>query len=320
MAVGTKKTSLKELAAKYGSGAVPVPATTLRNLQKDPRVGAQRLYRQLKKRRDREKKEQARLDGLLHFERLLWRAGLERIAGVDEVGIGPMAGPVVAAAVVFPPGARIDGIDDSKRLDPDLRDSLEFQIRGAVSGVGVGVVESEEVDRLNVYHAGLKAMRLAVESLPAPPQHILVDSRTIPELSQPQNSFNKGDGINFSIACASIVAKVYRDRLMNAMDRAYPGYGFARHKGYCTPAHQDAVRRLGPCAIHRRSFDFIRELRGEYDPVFYSLKQELQAVASLQELQAWEVRMDSLQSRLPPAETRKLRVLAGRRWKRLNPA
>ena len=225
MAVGREKTSLKELAANYGSGAVPVSGTTLRNLRRDPRVGAQRLYRKLKKRRDREKKEQARLDGLLHFERLLWRAGLERIAGVDEVGIGPMAGPVVAAAVVFPPGAWIDGVDDSKRLDPDLRESLELQIRGAASGVGVGVVRSEEVDRLNVYHAGLEAMRLAVESLPMPPQHILVDSRTIPELSQPQNSFNNGDGINFSIACASIVAKVYRDRLMNAMDRTYPGYG-----------------------------------------------------------------------------------------------
>ena len=245
-------------------GGVPVSAQLLRRLQRDPRAGVQKLREKLQKRLDRERRERERLEAMLHFERVLWRAGVEKIAGVDEVGIGPMAGPVVAAAVVFPPDTRIDAVDDSKRLDAETREALDLEIRGAAADIGIGVVSPDEIDRLNIYHAGIRAMRIAVLSLAAPPQHILVDGRVIPDLPQPQNSFNKGDGLNFSIASASIVAKVYRDRLMLELDHVYPGYGFASHKGYCTPAHQQAVRERGPCPIHRRSFDYIRELQGQY--------------------------------------------------------
>ena len=164
------------------------------------------------------------------------------------------------SAVVFPPETEIAGIDDSKALDQETRLRLEREIRNRAVSVGIGVVEVDEIDRLNIYHAGLRAMQLALGALAVVPQHVLVDSRTIPGVTQPQSSFDKGDGINFSIASASIVAKVHRDRLMTELDALYPGYGFASHKGYATAEHQHAIRELGPCPIHRRSF------RGPHSP------------------------------------------------------
>src|SRR5204863_6038746 len=140
----------------------------------------------------------------------------------------------------------------------------------------------------NIYHAGIRAMQLALLSLPVAPQHILVDSRTVPGFAQPQNSFDKGDGLNFSIASASIVAKVYRDRLMTEMDSQYPGYGFAEHKGYATPVHQRAIRALGPCPIHRKSFDYIREICGDYSSLYYELKEQAAAVYNRRTLLLWE--------------------------------
>ena len=319
MAAPDSPPSLKELEKRYAGGKDGLSSRILRKLQRDDRIGAQKLYRKLKRKLDLEKQEEARLDAMFHFEELLWARGLERVAGVDEVGIGPMAGPVVAAAVVFGPGARVDGVDDSKRLRPDVRESLDVQIRAVASGIGVGVIEPDEIDRLNVYNAGIKAMRIAVESLEDPPQHVLVDSRTIPGLRQPQNSFTGGDGISFSIASASIIAKVFRDRLMVEMDDRFPGYGFAQHKGYCTAIHQNAVRRLGPCPVHRNSFDFISEIQGEYHSVFYMLKQEIQSVTTWDELQSWDERFASRRGNLDQVENRKLAVLAGRRRKRLQP-
>ena len=309
---------LKELERQFlAEDTQPASAHLLRKLRRDPRAGARRLYRRLKGRLDREKKEKDRLEAMLHFESLLWKAGIRRIAGVDEVGVGPMAGPVVAAAVVLCPGVRIEGVDDSKKLDSETRESLDLQIRRNALEVSIGAVESPEIDRLNIYHAGIRAMWLAVTGLAEAPQHILVDSRTIPNLTGPQNSFNKGDGINFSIACASIVAKVYRDRLMTDLDRTYPGYGFRKHKGYCTPAHQEAIRQLGPCPIHRRSFDFIRELRGEYGEPFYDLKNKVQEAASREQLADWETDFQAARRQLSPVESKKLRLLATRRWKRV---
>src|SRR3989440_4142440 len=252
-----KQLSLKEIQDKYAADAVVSPAI-LRKLQRDPRPGARRLYKILAKRYDDQKKERNRLDAMLHFERLLWKAGIQHIAGVDEVGMGPLAGPVVAAAVVFSPGTEIEGIDDSKALDEETRRRLDVEIREKASAVALGVVEVEEIDRINIYHAGIQAMPVALSDLPVTPQHILVDSRTVPGFTQPQNSFDKGDGINFSIASASIVAKVYRDRLMTDLEAKYPGYGFANHKGYATPEHQRAIRELGPSPIHRLSFYYIR--------------------------------------------------------------
>src|SRR5881296_4006370 len=304
-----KQLSLKEIQDKYASGGVSVSSAILRGLQRDPRAGARRLYKVLAKRYEEQKKERNRLDAMLHFERLLWKAGIQHIAGVDEVGMGPLAGPVVAAAVIFPPGVEIEGIDDSKALDEDTRNRLEQEIRATASAVGIGLVEVDEIDRINIYHAGIRAMRLALENLPLAPQHILVDSRTIPGCAQPQNSFDKGDGINFSIASASIVAKVYRDRLMTELDKGYPGYGFASHKGYATPEHQRAIRELGPCPIHRRSFDYIRELCGEYSELYYSLKNEGASIADRLQLSAWEQCIKEKESNLSLMENKKLHLM-----------
>jgi len=312
-----RQLSLKEIQDKYGANRAAVSAAILRKLQRDPRPGARRLYKILAKRYDDQKKERNRLDAMLHFERLLWKAGIQHIAGVDEVGMGPLAGPVVAAAVVFPPGAEIEGVDDSKALDEEARTRLDKDIREKASAFAIGVVEVEEIDRINIYHAGIHAMQLALSNLPVTPQHILVDSRTVPGFAQPQNSFDKGDGINFSIACASIVAKVYRDRLMMELDSKYPGYGFASHKGYATPEHQRAIREFGPCPIHRRSFDYIRELRGEYCELYYSLKEQGYACATRAELAVWEAAMKAAEPKLSFNENKKLHLTATRLWKRM---
>jgi ribonuclease HII len=310
--------SLKEIQEKYSAPEAPISPQILRRLQRDSRTGAQKLYKTLSRRFDDQSRERRRLDAMLHFERLLWKAGIVHIAGVDEVGIGPLAGPVVAAAVVFSPGTEIDGIDDSKALDEESRRNLDGTIRARASGIGIGVVEVEEIDRLNIYHAGLRAMNLAVAALPVSPQHILVDSRTIPDLPQPQNSFDKGDGLNFSIAAASIVAKVYRDRLMTDLDGVFPGYGFAEHKGYATPFHQDAIRKMGPCSVHRRSFDYIRELCGQYSETFYALKEEGARIADRKLLSAWEKRVKDAAATLSPMESKKLLLMARRLWNRVD--
>jgi ribonuclease HII len=253
------KLSIAEIRRRFLYAPGPVSSQQMKDLRADGRRGVQQVYQAVKRRLDKEREERARIGNLLNFERVLWKAGIERIAGVDEVGVGPLAGPVAAAAVVFAPDVHIDGVDDSKRVDPDKRRELAEEIRANALCVAVGMAEVEEIDRLNVYHAGLLAMRRAIEGLPSPPQHVLTDARTIPGIDVPQNSFTKGDGMNFSIAAASIVAKVHRDALMEEMDAVYPGYGFARHKGYGTPEHQEALRRLGPCPIHRRSFTLVRE-------------------------------------------------------------
>lgn len=211
---------------------------------------------------ERAEEERRRLGRMLRLERALWRAGLTEVAGVDEVGVGPLAGPVVAAAVVFSPGTEIPGVDDSKRLSPRRREALAEIIRMRAAAIGIGIGSLEDIAQLNIYHAALEAMRRAVEALPRPPERVLVDARTIPGLSMPQDAYVKGDGLSFCIAAASIVAKTYRDRLMTELDGAYPGYGFATHKGYDTPAHRAALARFGPCPAHRMSYRTVRDLCG----------------------------------------------------------
>jgi len=314
----THELSLKHIQEQYSLPGTAVPQHVLRRLQRDPRAGARKLYQVLLRRSEEQGTESRRMEAMLHFERVLWKTGITRIAGVDEVGIGPLAGPVVAAAVVFPPDTRIEGVHDSKLLDAPTRERLDAEIRSRASGIGIGVVEIDEIDRINVYHAGLRAMQLAVTSLPVTPHHVLVDSRTIPDLEMPQNSFDKGDGINFSIAAASIVAKVYRDRLMTEMDVIYPGYGFAEHKGYATPVHQAAIRRLGPCPIHRKSFDYIRELCGLYSSLYYELKKQGSEVSSRKGLLAWEKKVRAARQQMSAMENKKIQTAARRLWKRIS--
>lgn len=201
-----------------------------------------------------ENPEIERINRLLRFERKLWREGFLYIAGIDEAGRGPLAGPVVAGAVIFPQSIRIQGIDDSKRLTPGKREELYSIIMNEALSVGVGVVTEKVIDQINIHQASFKAMRIALGKLSVQPVHILVDGYTIPDIRFQQTSLVKGDSRCYSIAAASIVAKVIRDRLMEHYDRLYPQYGFARHKGYCTREHFKAVQKYGYCKIHRRSF------------------------------------------------------------------
>lgn len=202
-----------------------------------------------------------RLATLLRRERELWAEGLVRVAGVDEAGVGPLAGPVVAAAVVFPPGTGLRGVDDSKKLAPQRRARLSAEIRDAALSWSVAVVGPEEIDRLNILRASLEAMRRAVDGLSSRPERLLVDARTIPGIDIAQEAIVKGDAKCHAIAAASILAKTERDALMRRFEEEFPGYGFADHKGYPTDAHRDAIRRLGPCRIHRRSFTLLPPTR-----------------------------------------------------------
>src|SRR6266511_938143 len=171
--------SIGEIRQRYLEKGEPVSAHILTRLQRDPRHGVRQLYAALKKRFERERDERLRLEAMRHFEMVLWKSGVQDIAGVDEVGVGPLAGPVVAAAVMFPPGTDIARVDDSKRLDAQTRVELAVEIRAKASGVALGAASVEEIDRLNIYHAALLAMRRAVEALPWRPQHVLVDARTV---------------------------------------------------------------------------------------------------------------------------------------------
>ena len=293
----------------------PVSAHILARLQRDPREGARRLYESLRKRYERERGERTRLAAMRHFELVLWKTGVRDIAGVDEAGVGPLAGPVVAAAVMFPPETFIDGVDDSKKLDAATRERLAVEIRAKASGIGVGVCSVAEIDDINIYHAALLAMRRAVEALPRRPQHVLVDARTVPGVDVPQNMFNKGDGINFSIAAASIIAKTERDRMMDALDREYPGYGFAGHKGYATPEHREALKRLGPSRVHRQSFPVIDEMRGEFCALFYAIRDQLYAAGTRVALGEVETTLAAHESDLAQREFNRLKLLVARRWK-----
>lgn len=208
-----------------------------------------------------------RLETLLTRERELWASGLVRIAGVDEAGVGPLAGPVVAAAVIFPPGFGLPGVDDSKKLTPERRATLAAAIRESALAFSVALVEPEEIDRINVYQATLAAMGRAVDGLSLRPQHVLVDARRIPGCDLPQEAIIRGDAHCHAIAAASILAKTARDDMMRMYDRTFPGYGFADHKGYPTEAHRDAIRRLGPCAIHRLSFALLPAARLWSEPL-----------------------------------------------------
>src|SRR3984893_12962118 len=190
----------------------------------------------------------------LRYERKFWKEGIEAVAGVDEVGVGPMAGPVVAAAVLFEPEVFIKGVHDSKQGPPEKREELYPLIMERAITVGVGSAGIDEIDSLNIYWATMLAFQRAIAALTHTPAHVLVDGRKIPGLKFPQTKIVGGDRKSFCIAAASIIAKVTRDRLMHDFDRLYPGYGFAQHKGYCTNEHMQLLIKLGPSPIHRRSF------------------------------------------------------------------
>jgi ribonuclease HII len=253
--------SLADLRAQLARGVSPaLEARWLRILRGDERRGARSLVSALERRREERQREARRVARLFALRRELFAAGARLIAGVDEVGVGPLAGPLVAAAVVLPPRVRLPGLHDSKQLTAAQREELDAQIRSQAVAFHIAELSSVEVDRLNTRGASLEAMRRAVTGLAAAPDHVLVDAFTIPAIAVPQTPIVGGDARDGSIAAASIVAKVYRDARMRELDGRYPGYGFARHKGYSTRDHFAALARLGPCPEHRRSFTPVSQL------------------------------------------------------------
>jgi len=270
------KKNLAELRNHFLVQGKPVPKGFLEALENDPRNGARRLAQLILKRRLKNQSEGRRLHSLLQFELELWQRGFRLIAGVDEAGMAPLAGPVVAAAVILPHPYRLSGLNDSKKiLQERKRAELAMRIKEDAVCWSVGRAEVEEIDSINIYHAGLLAMQRAVEGLGPRPEFVLVDARTIPHCPYPQKGIIHGDALSASIAAASIIAKTTRDNTMIAMDRLYPGYGFAAHKGYPTPEHLRILRQRGPLPIHRRSFAPVREALG-LDPVQGSLFAETQ--------------------------------------------
>lgn len=190
----------------------------------------------------------------LDLERTYWRRGIEHLAGVDEAGRGPLAGPVVAAAVIFPKELYIDGVDDSKKLAEKKRESLYELIRDKALSIGVGVVQHDVIDRINIYQASIVAMRKALEDLTIAPQFVVADGNSFTHDVWSFENIINGDAKVFTIAAASIIAKVTRDRMMREYHEQYPMYGFAKHKGYGTKQHREAIRQHGLCEIHRKTF------------------------------------------------------------------
>lgn len=200
-------------------------------------------------------KEEERLNKLKEIDKTFYSQGVEYLAGIDEAGRGPLAGPVVVGCVIMPKDSFIEGVNDSKKVSEKKREKLYEQITKEAISWGVGIVNQDEIDEINILNATKKALTMAIESLEIKPNRILVDALThINTLGIPYTSIIKGDATSYSIAAASIVAKVTRDRIMEEWDKVYPVYGFAKHKGYGTSAHMKAIRENGVCPLHRESF------------------------------------------------------------------
>jgi ribonuclease HII len=254
--------TLAQLRARYVDRGRPLPQAIEDRLRADARPGAKAILAAVAKRRHEHRAEGQRLRKMLRFEQELWARGVTIVAGVDEAGMSPLAGPVHAAAVVLSPGTRIADVDDSKKLDPGERERLAAEIKVAALAWCVGTASVEEIDSINIYWAGILAMKRAVEGLSAKPEHLLIDARRLEDLDIPQERIVKGDARSLSIAAASILAKTSRDAMMRELDAKHPGYGFAKHKGYPVKEHVAALNRLGACEVHRRSFTPVRVALG----------------------------------------------------------
>ncbi|HET8679020.1 MAG TPA: ribonuclease HII [bacterium] len=241
--------TLAAVAALLAAGELQ-PTSLLR----DPRRGARLLVARWKRQQRRAEAERRRLENLFAAERNAWAAGLSMVAGVDEVGRGPIAGPVVAAAVIFPEVRFITRLRDSKQVPAQDREGLYDAIMESGAAIGLGIAAVEEIDLLNIMGATRLAWTRAIESLNMPPALVLLDGNIQAPVTIPQRTVVKGDAKCACIAAASIIAKVTRDRWMVKMDRRHPEYGFARHKGYRTVEHMTALRRWGPSPIHRQRY------------------------------------------------------------------
>lgn len=246
------KKTLKEISEEFASCPEGQLAVLYTQYESDNRKTVQNLIASYKKKEAALAKELLRLDNMLLYEKKY--AGYHYIAGIDEAGRGPLAGPVVAGAVILPKDCKIRYLNDSKQLSEKRREELYDVIMEQAISVGVGIIGPKRIDEINILQATYEAMRMAISQLEVPPDLLLNDAVKIPRVDIPQVSIIKGDAKSLSIAAASVVAKVTRDRMMCQYDELFPEYGFAGHKGYGSQAHIEALKKYGPCVIHRRSF------------------------------------------------------------------
>ena len=233
-----------------------VDASFLAHCRLDSRKAVTRLVR----RYERMQEEKKRICALYAYERMAWERGHGVVAGVDEAGRGPLAGPVSIAAVILPHDLYLPKLNDSKKLSAKVREELFAEIQEKAVAVSSVLVDAKTIDRVNIYQATINGMYEAIFSLTQEPQEVLIDAVKLENLPMASQSIIRGDAKSASIAAASIVAKVTRDRLMDEYDKLYPAYGFARHKGYGTAEHIEALRKYGPCPIHRVSFEPVRSM------------------------------------------------------------
>ena len=232
----------------------------LQAMKADKRVSVQKLAQAYLKRKQKEEAERERVLHMYALETAYYNQGIYHVAGVDEAGRGPAAGPVMIAAVILPPYWECPGLNDSKKLSPAKRDELYDKIMQDAVAVSCVSKSETEIDTLDIYHAAMQGMYDAVAGLDTVAEAVLIDAMPLRELTVPHQSIVHGDAVSASIAAASIIAKVTRDRVMIAYDKTYPQYGFAVHKGYLTQRHMDALKTYGPCPIHRRSFEPIKSM------------------------------------------------------------
>ena len=246
--------SISEIKEILGNCSMEELPEQIKQFEEDSRKGVQTALVSFRKKYEKHQQELARLEEILTYERGLWEAGYDLVAGIDEVGRGPLAGPVVAAAVILPKECKIEGVNDSKKLSAKKREELYDIILEKAVSYGIGVVSNERIDEINILQATYEAMREALSQLKPKAEYILADAVTIPMVSTPQRGIVKGDAKSMSIGAASIVAKVYRDRMMEAYEEVYPGYGFASNKGYGAAEHIEGIRKQGITPIHRKTF------------------------------------------------------------------
>lgn len=246
--------SIKEIKNRLESCSIDELNQCMEQYKTDSRKGVQNLIASCEKRMTAYEKEQKRLEEMLFYEKECYKAGYQFVAGVDEVGRGPLAGPVTAAAVILPPNCKIEGVNDSKKLSEAKRELLYKEICEKAIAYSIGIVSSQTIDSINILQATYLAMQEALNGLNQKPDFVLVDAVTIPKISIKQKGIVKGDEKSLSIAAASIVAKVTRDRLMQKMHILYPQYAFDKNKGYGSKEHIEAIQNYGICEIHRHTF------------------------------------------------------------------
>lgn len=255
-----KSMSLAEIAAILDQPTVPQEILAL--LAADSRKSVIELLQRRNKREEKEQQERARIHGLFHYERDLAEGGHTLIAGIDEAGRGPLAGPVVVASVMLPMGCYLPQLNDSKKLSSKQREALYDQIYEIAVAISSVTISHEIIDKVNIYQATVQGMYQSLAALEPLPHAVLIDAVKLPKLEIPTRSLIGGDALSASIGAASIIAKVSRDRLMMEYDKQYPEYGFAKHKGYGTAEHLTALHQYGPCPIHRRTFEPIKSMPG----------------------------------------------------------